>query len=126
MPRDGLIDDAVILLGDGRIFVALPRIAGGKPRKFGALSSRSQCKMEVPKKAIGGRFEPGPRSIGRRPQKIIAYDDVASDFLQLLFQAIVLSGNVVDEQTIEITRNYPGPGGVSFSSGDFEKGSTTS
>jgi UDP:flavonoid glycosyltransferase YjiC (YdhE family) len=33
-------------------------VAGGKPAKSGAPSSRRQCKIDVPQSTMGGRFEP--------------------------------------------------------------------
>jgi hypothetical protein len=65
-------------------------------RPHGA-SARWRCRKG---QSAAGSSRARRASAGGR-KKIIAYDDVGSHFLQHMFQAIVLSGNVVDEQTIE-------------------------
>ena len=73
-------------------------VAGGRPAKLGAPSSRRQCRIEVPQITIGRAFRAGTKQHRQHAKKhLVGDDDVGREVLQDLLQAFVLAGDGVGE-----------------------------
>ncbi len=98
---------------------APPLVAGGRPRKFGAPSSRSQCTREVPHRTIGGAvWHASPSSIGSTPKSMSSPTMIsAGNLFSVSISPRCCGGMASTKMRSQATRSHSGPGGMLFNSG---------